>query len=232
MRLTEDQLSLLQSLSTDYKKGLQSSSSTSSTSSIEYNIIPAPFNCPKWACIILPCINHVPSMKLYKTIQPTEAEVRKKNKWVVYDAVSITKGDIIRLTDGDIVPADVIVLSLGMDFVHDGNENENRNGKEYTCNEYNNNMDVEEFIVDSSSVNGYKNPQIISIDKNSGTIRNNIQLYAGSMVLQGTCIAVVNRIGQETLLASLIQKGKWPPTQRSMVGDDGNYELVEQTEII
>lgn len=188
-------------------------------------------------------------MKLYKTIRPTEAEVRKNSKWIVYDAISIRNGDIIRLNDGDIVPADVVVLSLGMDFVHvptddellvDDNyyltDNESEKGKHSSTNS--SNMFVEELIVDSSNVNGYAKPQTISIGKNGmihGNGNGNTQqqtLYAGSIILQGCCIAVVTKTGSETLLGTLIRKGKWPPKQQITMGGDGNYELVEQSEVI
>ncbi len=187
-------------------------------------------------------------MKLYKSIKPTEAEVRKNSKWIVYDAISIRNGDIIRLNDGDIVPADVVVLSLGMDFVHvpttddelvnkNDSLTDNEKGKNSNSSGSSNSMFVEELIVDSSNVNGYTKPQNLSIGKNGmicGSSGSNQTLYAGSIILQGCCIAVVTKTGSETLLGTLIRKGKWPPkkNQISMMDGDGNYELVEQSEII
>ena len=224
MKLSNDQINLLESLSTDYQQGLPSSPSTHFDES-EYNVIPSPINCPKWACIILPCINHIPSMKLYKVIQPTEAEVRKNERWIIYDAISVTKGDIVRLSDGDIVPADVVVLSLGMDFVHVPS----KDSEEQTAAAAEKSFE-EELIVDSSNVNGYANPQIISDVTNNFTT-----LYAGSMVLQGTCIAVVVKTGPDTLLANLIQKGKWPPKEQHVMNETGDIVsslLVEESEVV
>lgn len=227
MKLSKEQVDLLKSLSTDYKRGLPSTDYALDES--EYNIIPPPLNCPQWACIILPCINHVPSMKLYKTIKPTEAEVRKDSRWIVYDAVSITKGDIIRLSDGDIIPADVVVLSLGMDFVHVPEEGEDEEEGAIS----NEGFMVEELVVDSSDVNGFTKPQIVSLSAGSATIRN-AELHAGSMVLQGSCIAVVTKTGSETMLANLMQKGEWPPQKQALMNEDGEFttSLVEQGEVI
>ena len=239
-RLSKEQVDLLKSLSTNYLTGLPDDYNTSTLhdnqDDEEYNVIPAPMNCPSWACIILPCINHFPSMKLYKEIRPIEAEVRKDSKWVVYDAISIRKGDIVRLNDGDIVPADVVVLSLGMDFVEADFENSSAASSNSAGTSRPTTGFVQELVVDSSNVNGYTKPHTISIHKN-GMIRGSLQhqqLYAGSMILQGCCIAVVTKTGSETLLGSLITKGKWPPKEQIAMSldGDGNYELVAQSEVI
>lgn len=249
MQLSKEQITLLKSLSTNYTKGLSQNDAALGNDS-EYNIIPAPLNCPQWACILLPCISHIPSMKLYKTIKPTEAEVRKNNKWVVYDAVSILKGDIVRMSDGDIVPADCVVLSLGMEFAYvptdeeimameenddDGSfvANRNRNANKNDERSNQNDLFVEELVVDSSNVNGYLKPQTISVvNKQNGMIAKNTVLYAGSMILQGTCIAVVTKTGSETLLASLIMKGIWPPKEQLDMDGDDFSPLVERSEVI
>eukprot|EP01083_Nonionella_stella_P000620 1756_1 len=205
MKLSKEQVDLLKSLSTDYEKGLPSSDIGES----EYNIIPAPLNCPQWACIILPCINHLPSMKLYKVIKPTEAEVRKDSKWVIYDAASITKGDIIRISDGDIVPADVVVLSLGMDFARVPEEGE----EDGDSDDQGPGIFTEEIVVDSSNVNGYSKTQNVSVSSTNAIIART-ELYAGSMILQGTCMAVVTKTGSDTLLGTLIKEGNWPPKRQ------------------
>ncbi len=233
MKLSKEQVSLLKSLSTNYEEGLPSAPlSADLHDEPEYNIIPPPLDCPQWACIVLPCINHVPSMKLFKVVKPTEAEVRKNSRWIVYDAVSICKGDIIRLNDGDIVPADAVVLSLGMDFVsmendlennNDDQEDENRNGEKKGA-------FVEDLIVDSSNVNGYVKPQTITVDASTGTVKA-ATLYAGSMILQGCCIAVVTKIGPDTLISTLMRKGLWPPKE-PIDAEEGTTSLVQESEVI
>ena len=233
MKLSKQQVNLLKSLSTNYTEGLPHAPlSADVQDESEFNIIPPPLNCPKWACIILPCINHVPSMKLFKVIQPTEAETLKKSKWIVYDAVSICKGDIIRLNDGDIVPADAVVLSLGMDFIHVPTE-EDEGDEDKTTGKEDRGLFVEDLVVDSSNVNGYVKPQTISVETLNGAVHD-VQLYAGSMILQGCCIAVVTNIGSETLLGSLIKKGKWPPKEHIDLEQDGEgtTSLVQESEVI
>lgn len=226
MKLSKEQVQLLKTLKTDYVKGLPKPSDTV-TDETEYNIIPPPLNCPQWACIILPCLNHLPSMKLFKLIRPTEAEVRKDSKWVIYDAISITKGDIIRISDGDIVPADVVVLSLGMDFVDvppsedDEEKGLEDNDKQDTEQPSDEGLFVGDVVVDSSSVNGFTKPQTITV-ANVSAIENNTTLYAGSMLLQGSCIAVVTKTGPETLLGTLIKKGKWPPKAEMVMDSKGD----------
>mmetsp|Transcript_686 Transcript_686/g.1079 ORF Transcript_686/g.1079 Transcript_686/m.1079 type:complete len:239 (-) Transcript_686:41-757(-) len=238
MKLSKEQVDLLKSLSTDYHHGLRSNTDHNGyDDESEYNMIPPPINCPNWACILLPCINHIPSMKLYKAIKPTEAEVRKNSRWIIYDAVSIGKGDIIRLGDGDIVPADVVVLNLGMDFVtlpDYGDDEDEDDNKEMEGREKVKQLLIEELVVDSSNVNGYTKPQTVTVDEDTGMIPTT-ELYAGSVILQGDCIAVVTKTGQETLLASLMKKGDWPPKRQVMGdGDDGEatIALVEQSEVI
>lgn len=200
MKLSKQHKELLAALSTNYKTG----PTNSNDSHQELNIIDPPLNCPKWACFILPCIKHIPSMKLFKKIIPREAEVRLGSRWVCYDATSLNKGDIIRLNEGDIVPADVRLLNLGLDFVDDGDETEE--------NQIGSNDEVRELLIDSSQINGALKPQTIILN-GDGTVED-LELYAGSAVLQGEAIAVVTKVGKEVLLSKLIKQGHWPPQDK------------------
>ena len=56
-------------------------------------------------------------MKTFRMIKPEDAEVLRDGHWVRYDATSLVKGDVIRLEEGDIVPADCVVFQ-----VHDDGE--------------------------------------------------------------------------------------------------------------
>ena len=51
-------------------------------------------------------------MKAFAAIKPDDAEVMRSGKWIRYDATSLVKGDIIRLEEGDVVPADCAVLEV------------------------------------------------------------------------------------------------------------------------
>mmetsp|Transcript_1858 Transcript_1858/g.2817 ORF Transcript_1858/g.2817 Transcript_1858/m.2817 type:complete len:235 (+) Transcript_1858:92-796(+) len=207
MRLSKEQKELLATLSTNYKTGTKN---TNDSHHVELNIINPPLNCPKWACIILPCIKHVPSMKLFKKIIPREAEVRLGNRWVCYDASSLNKGDIVRLNEGDIVPADVQLLNLGLEFVYDGDELKYQQENEH---EQESNQETPlELIIDTSQIDGAAKPQTISLNAD-GTVDAE-ELYAGSVVLHGEAIAVVTKVGREVLLSRLIKEGQWPPQQK------------------
>lgn len=214
--LSQEQKDLLASSSTNYRTGRSLSNDDEHESlhhqrHCELNIINPPLNCPKWACIILPCINHIPSMKLFKSIVPREAEVRIGSRWVCYDASSLNRGDIIRLSEGDIVPADARLLSLGPDFVQDDSP----------LREFNDEEETWELVVDSSQITGEAKPRIISF--NADKTVNAVELFAGSVVLQGEAIAVVTKIGGDVLLSRLIIEGKWPPKQRQ-----GEWQEVSQ----
>jgi Cation transport ATPase len=195
--LSQEQKDLLASLSANYKTGRSLSSSNGNVNEHEshrceeLNIINPPLNCPKWACIILPCINHIPSMKLFKSIVPREAEVRIGSRWVCYDASSLNRGDIIRLSEGDTVPADARLLSLGPDFVDDdGDEEEEQDGDGFDQDE----EATLELVVDSNHITGETKPRIISLNPDNKTV-NAVELFAGSVVLHGEAIAVVTKIG-------------------------------------
>lgn len=223
--LSREQKDLLASLSTNYKTGRALSHDDDDENESphhqghgELNIIKPPLNCPKWACIILPCINHIPSMKLFKSIVPREAEVRIGSRWVCYDASSLNRGDIIRLSEGDIVPADARLLSLGPDFVHDGGIDDDSSGL-YEGEE----DDTLELIVDSNQITGEPKPRIISL--NPDRTVSAVELYAGSVVLHGEAIAVVTKIGGDVLLSRLMREGKWPPKQ-----SQNEWQIVSQND--
>jgi len=212
MTLTKDQSNLLASLSTFYATGLiEEQISTYRHSANITNTLTPPLNCPAWACVVLPCIKHIPSMKLFKIIEPHDAEVLRNSRWIIYDAASLMKGDIIRLNEGDTVPADCTVLSLGMDHISDN----------YRCNEEEEKL---ELMVDVSNITGELRPQSITPEKSDGKlpVDCSVELYCGSFILEGSAIAVVTRIGNNTLISKLIREGKWPPKRENgYVGLDG-----------
>ena len=225
MKLSRDQKDLLSSLSTDYRTGLNQSQNPnfSYAENTELNIIQPPLNCPKWAYIVLPCINHIPSMKRFKEILPHDAEVRLDRKWVCYDATSLNVGDIVRLNEGDIVPADVILLNLGSEFVSDNDSDDNSEEVDIDAS-------ILELIVDSSQVDGQAKPWTVTLNKSDGTV-DAVEIYAGSVILQGEAIAVVTKIGTDVLLSRLIMDGNWPPKAKAgweavnQNDDDGNLAL-------
>lgn len=110
---TPQQESLLKELKTDLQTGLTSDEALNRREEDGcFNVVRPPVDCPGWLCILLPCIKHIPSMKAFAPLKPDDAEVRRESKWVRYDAASLVRGDIIRLEEGDTVPADCIVLNV------------------------------------------------------------------------------------------------------------------------
>jgi magnesium-transporting ATPase (P-type) len=149
-----------------------------------FNVVKPPVDCPAWLCIILPCIKHIPSMKAFSMLKPDDAEVLRNGKWTRYDASSLVTGDVIRLEEGDMVPADCVVTQ-------DGDE---------------------DLLVDLQAVTGEERPKSIDTG-NQSLSRSQRQLYLGGRVVQGRATAVVTSVGPRTLLAKLIQDGRFPPKE-------------------
>ena len=77
-----------------------------------FNVIDPPLKCPAWVCCLLPCIKSIPSMKAFREVQPEDAEVLRDSRWTRYDAAGLVVGDIVQLDEGDVVPADCVLLTL------------------------------------------------------------------------------------------------------------------------
>ena len=159
-----------------------------------FNVVDPPVKCPQWVCCLLPCIKHIPTMKAFKLIKPDDAEVLRDGKWIRYDATSLVRGDIIRLEEGDIVPADCTILTV---------------------------MDNTELLVDLRSITGDAKPQSANSRDCASSL---IQLYWGGHVVQGTCLAVVTAIGPKTLVASLIRGKRFPPPVRTNTSEYDDVE--------
>ena len=199
MPLSKVQKEALASYGANYAKGLTPAEATERRRDVRHgglNMVKKPINCPTWACILLPCIKHIPSMKLFKQIEPEDAEVLRNGRWVRYDAPSLVRGDIVRLEDVDVVPADCTVLSLGLDPVDiDGEASPSGSAIE--------------LVVDCKDITGEAKPRTSKIRKDETATPT--QIFYGSHVNQGSCIAVVTATGSNTMLSSLIQDGRWPP---------------------
>ncbi len=152
-------------------------------------------------------------MKQFRLVQPDDAEVLRDGHWVRYDHASLVVGDIVRLVEGDVVPADCTIISLGMDHVDASivvDEKTSSSGISQGMGgggdrPNNNNMDI---IVDSHLITGEAKPRQVS--NNSIGAANSTTLYFGSRVLQGACIAVVIATGDRVMLSKLIKAGRWP----------------------
>eukprot|EP01082_Thalassiosira_pseudonana_P006375 g5997.t1 g5997 contig20:590148-590985(+) len=208
MAITSYQQGLLARHNVSYTRGLTSSEASQRRSRVGeggLNTVQPPLNCPKWICCLLPCINHIPSMKQFRLVQPDDAELLRDGKWIRYDHTSLVAGDIVRLVEGDVIPADVVVISLGMDHVDATKIVEV--GDDATNNDGDSSLDM---TVDSHFITGETKPRQVSNAAN-GTVKSITTLYYGSRVLEGTCIALVTATGNQVLLARLISEGRWPP---------------------
>ena len=112
-QLSQAQQALLKELNVNYKTGLTNDEASKRREEHDsFNTIDPPVKCPGWVCCLLPCIKSIPSMKAFRQLQPEDAEIRRNGKWTRYDATSLVRGDVLRLEEGDVVPADVVVLSV------------------------------------------------------------------------------------------------------------------------
>jgi magnesium-transporting ATPase (P-type) len=113
MTLSATQMELLEQLKTNMSEGLTREEASARRQDDEtFNTIDPPIKCPAWICCLLPCIKSIPSMKKFREIQPEDAEILRESKWTRYDAASLVRGDIIKVMEGDIVPADCALLTL------------------------------------------------------------------------------------------------------------------------
>lgn len=184
MNLSQAQQDLLANVGADVDRGLTTDeASARREKSGSFNTVDPPVNCPAWICCLLPCINHIPSMQAFARIKPDDAELKRNGKWIRYDAASLVVGDIIRLEEGDVVPADCVVLSL----------------EEGTS----------ELLVDHRYVTGEEKPRSA---KRSGDFVQPAQLFWGGQVVLGSAIAVTTAVGSDTLVAALIRDKRFPPS--------------------
>ncbi len=183
------------SLSNHLKSGYTTDQASQVRESIHkdaFNVVPPPVDCPAWLCIVLPCINHLKSMKAHKICTPDDAEVLRNGKWIRYDAASLVVGDVIRLEGGDIVPADCVVAV--------------------------DEEDQDDFLVDQRFVTGQTRPKQVTANE-VGT-RNGRTLLLGGTVVQGYATALVTATGTDTVLGRLIKNGKFPVPENDGIADD------------
>jgi hypothetical protein len=196
--LSEAQIALLQKHG-GTEQGLTTDQASARREEVgSFNTVDPPIQCPAWICCLLPCIKHIASMKVYRQIKPDDAEVKRDGRWIRYDSSSLVPGDLIRMEEGDVVPADCVVLKLE--------------------------DDCSELLVDHRYVTGEESPR--SAKQNDD--HHGFQLYWGGRVVLGSAIAVVTDTGSNTLVAKLIREKRFPPTGivllPSSPGDDVDEE--------
>eukprot|EP00538_Stauroneis_constricta_P007258 CAMPEP_0119546936 /NCGR_PEP_ID=MMETSP1352-20130426/1168_1 /TAXON_ID=265584 /ORGANISM="Stauroneis constricta, Strain CCMP1120" /LENGTH=206 /DNA_ID=CAMNT_0007591709 /DNA_START=99 /DNA_END=719 /DNA_ORIENTATION=+ len=205
MKLSKEQEEIVKKLGADVSNGHSTDEAAKRREqSGTFNVVRPPIDCPAWVCCLLPCIKGVPSMKAFATIKPEDAEVMRNGKWIRYDAASLVEGDIIRIEEGDIVPADCVLLE-----VDEGSE----------------------LLVDIRAVTGDdRHRSALPSTLAAGMVVN---LYMGGQVVQGSGIAVITSVGPSTLLGRLIKEKRFPPTENVLhEEEDEGIALVDRGQAI
>jgi len=109
-RLSPAHTALLQQLDVSFEQGLTSLEASARRQEHGANTVDPPIQCPAWICCLLPCIKNIPSQRAFLQMRPEDCEVKRGGRWMRYDASSLVVADIIRLEEGDVVPADCTVL--------------------------------------------------------------------------------------------------------------------------
>ena len=92
--------------------GLSSAESKKKQNEIGLNNIHPPVRAPAWLCCLLPCLLKTKSMEAYHECVPEHANVKRNGKWVNLDSTSIVTGDIIKVSAGERVPADMRIVEV------------------------------------------------------------------------------------------------------------------------
>lgn len=194
MSMSNDIKQVLEQFGANLQTGLTTDQATQRREEAgTFNVVKPPINCPGWVCCLLPCIKSIPSMKAFASIKPDDAEVLRNGKWIRYDSTSLVTGDVIRMEEGDVVPADCILVEL--------------------------NSGEDELLVDLRPLTGEERLKSFKEDSLTSSV-GLPKLYMGGKVVQGRATAVINAIGPDTLVARLIQKNKFPPKEPIMMDDD------------
>ena len=92
--------------------GLSTASAKEKRDRFGLNIVKPPLSAPAWLCCLLPCLLNTPAMKKYNEIIADFGNVKRNGKWVRLDSASIVPGDIMRITVGERVAADMRLLTV------------------------------------------------------------------------------------------------------------------------
>jgi magnesium-transporting ATPase (P-type) len=167
-------------------------------------------------------------MVSFAAVTPDDAEVLRNAHWIRYDAASLVVGDVVRLDNYDIVPADCVILAYGFhDKLEISNEIENDDEEEKmlltskaaaAAIDNNNHEECEEegliLTVDARLITGESNMTHYSPSSLSSTSSSKSSLQTllyGSQIVNGSCIAIVTAIGNNVVLSKLITSKRWPP---------------------
>jgi E1-E2 ATPase/Cation transporter/ATPase, N-terminus len=92
--------------------GLTSQQAKKKRSTNGLNQVPPPLSAPAWLCCLLPCLLATPSMERYNSSVPSHGYVKRNGNWLNMDSESLVPGDIVRVSAGARVPADLRVVEV------------------------------------------------------------------------------------------------------------------------
>ncbi len=93
-------------------KGLTNAEARKKRSINGANEVPPPINYPAWLCCLLPCLLRTDSMMKYNETVPDQAKLLRDGKWLTMDSHSIAPGDVIKISKGEWVAADIRVFQV------------------------------------------------------------------------------------------------------------------------
>ncbi len=144
--------------------------------------IPKPTDMPDWLCCLLPCLESTEEMKEYKRCITQTACVKRQNRnWVSMEVMGLLPGDLVKVQAGEIVPADIRVLSTKELCTLDPVDVSG--GGTYTLNQ------------DESSHDYQYSPNMA---------------FAGYKCIDGEFQGITVATGGDTLVARLMQRALWP----------------------
>lgn len=103
----------------DPKKGLTWERARTEGERFGPNQVTPPVNCPQWLCCILPCLMYSHRVRRLNSSIPDSAFVLRESEWTDIDAISLVVSDVVKLQEGDVAPADMLVVECSDNFVVD-----------------------------------------------------------------------------------------------------------------
>jgi hypothetical protein len=180
------------------------------------NIIPPPVDCPMWLCCLLPCLLKTKKMKYFKSLQVIMVEAVLDGKMVRIDPTGLLVGDVIRISAGMHLPADIKLVKIEEGpclfdtraITGEGATFAEREGICITSDGSGGDSDSGGDSVLHGSHHYSSNYFGHALDP-----VNNLNIAcAGFLCTQGECLGVVIATGAETMLAKMIKRKEWPPT--------------------
>ena len=131
-------------------------------------------------------------MASFEKMMPSKTSVRRNGKWIEEDSTKLVVGDVVRLSSGEKIPADLRII------------------------------ECKQASVDKSFLTGECEPvrlSLTSIDSNLYETKN-IAMF-GSLVMEGNAIGIIFKIGDDTVIAKISSlvlntKGKITTMQREI----------------